>query len=54
MSKGNKENNFDEYLKYVKSSRSIPEEFDTWAIDNNKKINNKKQNRKREDDDLAD
>ena len=54
MSKGNKENDFDEYVRYLKSSRGIPEEYDTWAIDNNKKLPPKKQGKKRDADDIPD
>ncbi len=53
MSRGNKDDHFDEYVKYAKTSRGVPDEFDVWAVENNIKLPPKKDRRQDEDDDYA-
>lgn len=51
MPRGNKDDHFDEYVKYVQNSRGVPDEFDVWALDNGIKLPPKKQKREQRDDD---
>lgn len=54
MPRQDKDDHFDEYVKYVQNSRGVPEEFDTWALENGIKLPSKKKKRQEiEDDDYS-
>lgn len=51
MPRHDKEDHFDEYVKYVQNSRGVPDEYETWAQDNGIKLPPKKRKRQDIDDD---
>ena len=53
MPRTDKDDHFDEYVKYAKHSRGLPEEFDTWALDNGIKLPPKKDVSDRDQDDFT-
>lgn len=50
MPKEKNDDHFDEYVKYVTTSRGTPEDFEDWAIDNNIKLPDKRKRARREDE----
>lgn len=45
------DHNIDEYIKYAKGSKGLPEDFEDWAVDNKINLPPKKKRSREEYDD---